>query len=285
VPSFGANAGSRISRNRSHVQTNVNESALYTPAFIGVSALIFAAAVALTIVGCTSMSTMGGMPMPGGWTLSMAWMRMPGQTWLAAASEFVGMWVAMMLAMMLPSLLPMLTRYRQVAHASAGTRVDRLTLIAAAGYFTVYAMAGAVAFPVGVALAAVEMRYPVLARAVPMAEGAIVLVAGLIQFTTWKARRLACCRTMPACEMRWRPDAATAWRDGLHLGLQCFACCAGPTAILLVAGVMDLRVMAIVTAAITFERLLPAGGRVARAVGTAFIGSGMLLIVQAAASG
>ncbi|HSR96291.1 MAG TPA: hypothetical protein VLM79_04430, partial [Kofleriaceae bacterium] len=50
-------------------------------AFFGVSALLFAASAAVTIKWCASMSAMGGMPMPGGWTMSMAWMRMPGQTW------------------------------------------------------------------------------------------------------------------------------------------------------------------------------------------------------------
>ena len=48
-------------------------------AFVGVSALLFAASAAGTIVWRASMSAMGGMPMPGGWTMSMAWMRMPGQ--------------------------------------------------------------------------------------------------------------------------------------------------------------------------------------------------------------
>ncbi len=83
-------------------------------AFFGVSALLFAASAAATIVWCTSMSAMGGMPMPGGWTMSMAWMRMPGQTWPGAAASFVGMWIVMMVAMMLPSVVPMLWRYRQV---------------------------------------------------------------------------------------------------------------------------------------------------------------------------
>ena len=50
-------------------------------AFFGVSALLFAASAAATVVWCASMSATGGMPMPGGWTMSMAWMRMPGQTW------------------------------------------------------------------------------------------------------------------------------------------------------------------------------------------------------------
>src|SRR5262245_25195515 len=82
-------------------------------AFFGISALLFAVSVAVTIVLCTSMSAMGEMPMPGGWTMSMAWMRMPGQTWPGAASSFLGMWAVMMVAMMLPSLSPMLWRYRQ----------------------------------------------------------------------------------------------------------------------------------------------------------------------------
>ena len=73
-------------------------------ALFGVSALLFAASAGVTIVWCASMSAMGEMPMPGGWTMSMAWMRMPGQTWPGAAASYLGMWVVMMVAMMLPSL-------------------------------------------------------------------------------------------------------------------------------------------------------------------------------------
>jgi hypothetical protein len=40
--------------------------------FLGISALLFAAGVAVTIVWCASMSAIGGMPMPGRWTMSMA---------------------------------------------------------------------------------------------------------------------------------------------------------------------------------------------------------------------
>ena len=79
------------------------------------AALLFAASAAVTIVWGASMSAMGGMPMPGGWTMSMAWMRMPGQTWPGLAVAFLGMWIVMMVAMMLPSLIPMLWRYRQAA--------------------------------------------------------------------------------------------------------------------------------------------------------------------------
>lgn len=92
-------------------------------AFLGVSALLFTASAALTAHWCASMSAMGGMQLPGGWTMSMAWMRMPGQTWPVAAASFLGMWFVMMVAMMLPSLVPMLRRYPrpsagQARHAS-----------------------------------------------------------------------------------------------------------------------------------------------------------------------
>src|SRR5450631_3175757 len=97
--------------------------------FFGVSALLFAGSAAVTIVWCASMSAMGEMPMPGGWTMSMAWMRMSGQTWSSVAVSFLGMWVVMMLAMMLPSLTPMLWRYRQAVGMTGDARLALLTAL------------------------------------------------------------------------------------------------------------------------------------------------------------
>lgn len=257
-------------------------------AFIGFAALVFAASAAATIGWSASMSAMGGMPMPGGWTMSMAWMRMCGKTWPGVAASFLGMWVVMMIAMMLPSLVPMLWRYRQAVGGSGSTgesRLGPLTALVSAGYFCVWAAFGMAAFPVGVALAALEMQLPALARAVPAAAGVVVLIAGALQFTAWKARHLACCRAAPAHGRALSADAATAWRHGLRLGLHCCRCCAGLTAVLFVIGVMDLRAMAAVTAAITLERFAPAGERIARAIGAVVAGAGVLLIVQAAGHG
>jgi predicted metal-binding membrane protein len=250
-------------------------------AFFGVSALLFAASAAVTKVWCASMSAMGEMPMPGGWTMSMAWMLMPGQTWPGAAASFLGMWVVMMMAMMLPSLVPMLWRYREAVSRTGETRLGRLTALVGAGYFFVWTAFGMLAFPLGVALAEVEMQVPALARAVPIAVGVVVLIAGALQFTAWKAHRLACCRLAPGHGRPLPADAGTAWRHGLRLGLHCSTCCAGLTAILLVIGVMDLRAMAVVTAAITVERLAPAGEHVARAVGAVIVVAGLFLIARA----
>jgi predicted metal-binding membrane protein len=249
-------------------------------AFFSASAVLFAASTTMTIVWCASMTAMGGMPMPGGWTMSMTWMRMPGQTWPVAATSFIGMWLVMMIAMMLPSLVPMLSRYRQATGITRRMRLNQLTAVVGVAYFVVWTMLGIAIFPLGVALATVVMQRPSLARAVPIVIAVVVLFAGALQFTSWKARHLRCCRESPG---RTLPaSTGAAWRHGLRLGLHCIYCCADLTAILLVTGVMDLRVMAVVTAAITVERRSPAGERVARGIGVVVIGAGLLLIGRAA---
>jgi hypothetical protein len=48
---------------------------------------------------------------------------------------------------------------------------------------------------------------------------------------------------------------------------------------------MDLRVMAVVTAAITAERVAPAGERIAHAIGAIIVGAGLVLIGRAAGLG
>ncbi|MEO8018687.1 MAG: DUF2182 domain-containing protein [Pseudomonadota bacterium] len=249
--------------------------------FLGVSTLMFAGSAAVTVVWCASMSSTDGMEMPGGWTMSMAWMRMPGQSWPGATAAFLGMWLAMMVAMMLPSLLPMLRRYRQAVGGADAARLGRLTALVAASYFLVWTATGLAAYPLGLALASATMRLPAISRAVPPAAAVVILLAGALQFTAWKARQLACCRSAPR---HLAPNAATAWRHGINLGADCVRCCLGQTAMLLVIGVMDLRAMAVVTAAVTAERLAPAGERVARAIGAFMVVIGLLLLVQAVIS-
>jgi len=193
----------------------------------------------------------------------MSTMPMSGQTWLGAAASFLGMWVVMMVAMMLPSLVPTLWRYSQAG-------LGQLTTLVGVGYFAVWIVFGMVAYLLGLALP----------RATPIAVGVVVLLAGFLQFTAWKARHLACCREPPAGERD-----RTAWQHGLSLGLHCSQCCVGLMAILLVIGVMNFLAMAVVAAAITVERLAPAGERVARATGAVALGAGLFLIARAAGLG
>ncbi|HEU4626895.1 MAG TPA: DUF2182 domain-containing protein [Steroidobacteraceae bacterium] len=251
--------------------------------FLGASALLFCACAVLTVTWCASMSGMEGMRMPGGWTMSMTWMLMPGQSWPGAAASFVGMWAAMMTAMMLPSVAPTLWRYRTALARAGARRPDLLTGLAAAGYFSVWTLLGIAAFPIGVVLANAEMQHEALARAVPIAASTVVLIAGALQFTRWKSRQLACCRDLSICRCAASTDAGSALKCGFRLGIRCTSCCAGLTAILLVTDVMDLRAMAALTVGITLERLLPPRMRAAQAVGIAAIAAGLVLLRSAIA--
>lgn len=248
--------------------------------FVAGAALLFTATLVLTALWCGSMATMPAMPMRGGWTMSMTWMRMPGQSWLAAGAAFVAMWSVMMVAMMVPSLLPMLLRYRQSASVR-GPRCEQLAAAVAAGYFLVWILLGAVVFAVGFPLAAAEMQSPSLARAAPCLTSLAVLAAGALQLTSWKARALKCCRVKASCAA----CLPCALGHGLQLGMRCSACCAGPTAVMLVLGVMDLHVMAGITALISAERLAPRGARMARIGGVVLIGVGLCLLVRSLRGG
>src|SRR5881396_788138 len=170
--------------------------------FIAVCVLAFAASVSATIYFCRSMCC--EMEMPGGWTMSMMWMRMPGQTWFASAISFLFMWLAMMVAMMLPSALPMfLKTRRQWASLCYMT----------SGYFAIWLAAGVGIYALGVAFAAVAMRSELFSRAVPLLAGASLMAAGAVQFTRWKMTSLLRCRLPFGCAISC-PQHGTNFRLG-----------------------------------------------------------------------
>jgi predicted metal-binding membrane protein len=248
-------------------------------AFRAAATLLFAASTLATVWWCGSMSD--GMAMPGGWTMSMAWMRMPGQTWPAAAASFMAMWILMMVAMMLPSLVPMLSRYRRALPVCDERRLATLTAVVGAGYFFAWAVFGAAVYPLGVVLAAAEMRSPALARSVPMATGLVLVLAGCLQQTAWKRRALTHCREV-RCARSLPADGRTAWSHGVDLGVHCGLCCSALMAAMLVTDTMNLRTMALIATAVTIERVAPEPELVARTTGMLLAATGELTNARAA---
>ena len=248
--------------------------------FLGISAIVFVASAAMTIAWCGPTPAMGAMDMPGGATTSTMWMRMPGQSWLGAAAEFVGIWVVMMMAMMMPSLTPALSSYREALGTTGAARRYWLTALVAVGYFVVWAGVGVVVWAIGAALARIEIREPAAARLMPMVVGAAVLAGGILQQTAWKSRRLVSCREAPGLDSSRPVDRSAALRHGLRLGVRCSQSCAGLTTVALALGIMDLRVMAAVAVAITVERLAPNGVRIARAIGVVVVVMGLVMIAR-----
>jgi predicted metal-binding membrane protein len=185
-----------------------------------------------------------------------------------------------MVAMMLPSLVPMLLRYRDSVRGQARTRLGRLTALASAGYLFIWAIFGVAVYPLGLLSTTAEMRLPAVARSVPFATGVVLLLAGCVQLSAWKARQLERCRDAPACRHLLPTDARSAWQHGIFLGAHCSLCCAGFMMALLVTGVMNLGTMAIVTAALTVERLSPRPQYAVRVAGIGLIAAGAFVLAQ-----
>ena len=200
------------------------------------------------------------------------------RSWPLAVMSFAGMWTLMMVPMMLPVLVPSLARYRRAIGATGGWGASSLTALAGTGYFLVWAALGILLGPLAAGLAALESRVPVLTGVVPIGAGAVVLIAGFMQISAWKARGIECCREEPGT---MSSDPSTAWRHGVRLGVDCIRCCGNLMAILLALGMMDARWMMAVTAAITVERVAPSGLPVARAIGVAVIICGVFMIARA----
>lgn len=227
--------------------------------FIAVCVFAFAGGVLATIYFCRAMCC--DMKMPGGWKMSMMWMRMLGQTWFDAGLSFLLMWLAMMVAMMMPSALPMFLK----------TRRNRASLFyMASGYFIIWLVAGAGVYVLGVAFSIATMQSESLSRVVPLFLSASLIVAGAIQFTGWKMTHLLRCRSPFGCAISCTTHES-GFRLGCRQGLACCACCAGPMMIQLTLGIMEPLAMIAVSIIIAAEKLLPRPEITARLVGSAAI--------------
>lgn len=206
--------------------------------------------------------------------------------WSAGAmAAFVVAWTVMMAAMMFPAAAPMLLLYQTVAarrHARGGAVVP--TWVFAAGYLLVWAAAGAVAFALVMLGGALADRLGSAERAAwaPVALGAVLVVAGAYQFTPLKGICLRHCQSPVGFVMtHWRDGQLGALRMGLAHGAFCLGCCWALFAVLVAAGVMSLAWMLLLTLVVFTEKVLPAGRRVSRAVGAAFLVLGALVATGA----
>jgi predicted metal-binding membrane protein len=188
---------------------------------------------------------------------------------------------AMMVAMMLPSLATALCHHRRDLRAPQVSHADARMALFAVGYATVSSMVALLLF----ALSMLSQSMPELPPTFySFTVGAIVIASGVLQRSRWKAKQLARCR-LSFLSVRVSPNVATAWIDGYRFGLRCTASCIAPMTVLLVAGLMNATMMLCVTAAITAERLLPAGARIARLTGAVAVLAGAMLCLRAVCAG
>ena len=187
------------------------------------------------------------------------------------------MWAVMMLGMMLPSATPMLLLFGSVARRSApGAPVAAGQIYAfAAGYLVVWALFSVAATAVQRLLATLLFVSPMMEPTHPIVGATLLLMAGGYQLTPLKQACLRTCQSPLGFLMsRWRTGVSGAFRMGLEHGALCVGCCWALMLLLFAGGVMNLAVIAALTAFVAFEKLTPFGARGARI-------SGVLLVVAA----
>jgi predicted metal-binding membrane protein len=258
-------------------------------AFYTAAAALFCLCAAATAYFCASMS--GTMPMPGGWRMSMMWMRMPGQSWAGAAAMFLAMWTAMMVAMMLPSLLGKLGRSYRTMRLAGFSDPGRAVALVAAGYFLVWTLVGLGVYALGLPWALATMRWPALSGRVPALTAACLMASGAYQFSAMKDRGLVLCRRPLALEPLAggnhvpRAGLAGPWFEGLRQGYCCIVCCAGPMVVLLALGAMNVPLMVVLAALIAAEKLAPDPGWVVKIAGWSGLAAGLAMLARLALQG
>jgi predicted metal-binding membrane protein len=218
------------------------------------------------------MPSMPGMDMNAtapGW---MAW-------GLATWALMIAMWWIMMIAMMTPSAAPTILLYARVHRHALAQGQDKLapTGAFAVGYLLVW---------LGFAAAAATLQWGLEAAGLVPAtvmgsgsrwlSGAVLISAGLYQFSPLKNICLAHCRTPASFLSRhWRPRALGALRLGAMHGAYCVGCCWMLMALLFVGGVMNLAWIGALAILVLIEKTFPLGQWVGRGIGVALIAWGI----------
>lgn len=239
--------------------------------------VVFAASAATTLYFWRTMA--GSMRMPGGWEMSMAWMRVG--SWAATTVMFCLMWLAMMVFMMLPSSAPVLMLVRRSLQFQGAAHPEALTWTVAAGYFLSWTGFGLVAYAAGVGCTEAAMAWTRFSRAVPWLTGVAVIGAGVYQLLPAKSACLRHCRDPLLLVAHLRPGWRGALRLGLHHGAFCVACCWALMVIQLVLGVMSLPLMLLVAAVIAWEKLAASSTLPARVAGVVAMAAGAWIVARA----
>jgi predicted metal-binding membrane protein len=216
------------------------------------------------------------------WQKADAGMDMASPTMGMDAVLFLAVWVVMMVAMMFPTAAPMILTF----HKLQANRRDRGeafvgTWVFAFAYLLVWSASGVVAYAGAVAAAAAGARLAVGAEAAARIGGAVLVLAGLYQLTPLKDRCLAKCRTPVGFIMTsWRDGTAGALRMGLEHGAWCLGCCWLLFAILFPLGIMNVAAMALITAVILAEKVVPWERPVVRLAAVALIAYGAAVLAM-----
>jgi predicted metal-binding membrane protein len=230
---------------------------------LGVLIAAIAAAWAFLLLGAGIEMEM--MDMGGGQLMRMLPEWTPGYV----ALIFV-MWAVMMAAMMLPSAAPTVLLVAALARSRLANSnlVPATAMLFALGYLLVWCGFSIVATLMQWGLDEAGLLSENMAVANAVLAGAVLIAAGVYQWTPLKTTCLSHCRSPAEFLVRhWHRGTLGAVRTGIHHGLFCLGCCWMLMALLFVGGLMNLAWVAAIALLVLLEKTMPWGGRMSRLTG------------------
>jgi predicted metal-binding membrane protein len=221
--------------------------------------------------GSPGMSGQSMAPMIGAMTGIQPW----------TATEFVlrlAMWAVMMVAMMVPTAAPMTLMYAAVARKAAAQHNPLApTFVFVTGYIAMWTLFSLVATIAQQALEKTSLLSPMMVSRSAIFGAAVLILAGIYQFTPLKNACLRNCRAPAHFLSRyWRSGNLGAFRMGLRLGAHCVGCCWILMGLLFVGGVMNLLWIAAIAIFVLLEKTIPFGDISGRFAGAGMIAAGAL---------
>jgi predicted metal-binding membrane protein len=231
---------------------------------------------------------MGGMDMTGFRMIpaGMGLMMPASAPWQPIEFTFMFvMWVVMMIGMMTPSAAPMVLLY---------ARVGRLAVMQGkpfansnwffGGYLLAWVAFAVVATLAQWAVQRASLLTPMMESASAIFGSALLITAGLYQWTPLKDACLRQCQAPLLFIQRhggFRRDAIGSLGLGIRHGAYCVGCCWALMALLFVGGVMNLLWIAALTIFVLLEKVIPAGRVIARVAGGVLVAGGGWLLAAA----
>ncbi len=217
----------------------------------------------------------GTMRGPSAWMMTNRWD-------LAHLALLFAMWVVMMAGMMLPSAAPAALLYAGVIRKSpAASRVQAHVYAFVGGYLVIWTAFSLAATGLQRLLAQVLLLNPMMELRAGWFASALLILAGIYQFTPYKRTCLESCRSPVAFIVQhWRSGVDGGFHIGLRHGLYCLGCCWALMLLLFVGGVMNLWWIAALTIFVLLEKIAPLGAQGGRLSGWLIIAFGLFNLVQ-----
>ncbi len=195
---------------------------------------------------------------------------------------FLPVWVIMMVAMMFPAIVPVVSQFDAIRQNRRTTgQQTASTWVLLIGYLVVWGLIGIGVYLLSLLVPALGMMTAGLRMHYPVVAGLLLIFAGLYQLSPLKHAYLGYCRCPQDVFLHhWYDGTVGTFRMGIEQGVYCLACSWGLMLVLFVVGMMNLLAMAILTAVIFIEKVIPKGQAFSKLAGLALIVFGLTTLLM-----